>query len=63
MRTFYVIMSRNRELVAAGSGVRYTISLNYAKHFTSVWSAENFLKRNKLDDPAGYFMIKKIYHQ
>lgn len=63
MKTFYIIMSRNGEIVASGSGVRYTSSLNYAKHFTSVWSAENFQKRNGLNAPVGYFFIKKICHQ
>lgn len=63
MSTFYIIMSRNGEFVAAGGGVRYTRFLNYAKHFTSLWSAENFMKRKKLNVPVGYFFIKKICHQ
>lgn len=63
MKTFYIIMSRNGEIVAAGNGVRYTRSFNYAKHFTSIWNAEKFIKRNDLNVPVGYFFIKKICHQ
>lgn len=58
MRTFYIIMTIGRAFIAAGSGYRLTSSLNYAKHFTSIWSAEQFMKRNDL--PNDFYFIKKI---
>lgn len=61
MSTFYIIMTICRDFIAAGSGCRLTSSLNYAKHFTSMWSAEQFMKRNEL--PEDFYLIKKICHQ
>lgn len=45
MITFYVIYDEfNRQFLRAGRGVFYTLSLNSAKHFTSEWSAQQFMK-------------------
>ncbi len=59
MKTFYIIMC-NGNIIAAGRDVRYTSSLNYAKHFTSMWSAQQFMNRNCCG--SGWY-IKKICHQ
>ena len=61
MSTFYIIMTIGRDFIAAGSDCRLTSSLNYAKHFTSMWSAEQFMKRNEL--PGDFYFVKKICHQ
>ncbi len=61
MKTFYIVMTIGHYFIAAGSGCSLTTSLNYAKHFTSIWSATNFMKRNKLQED--YYYIKKICHQ
>lgn len=45
MATFYVISPGNGKFIAAGRRVQYMESLNYAKHFTSLWSATTFMKR------------------
>ena len=49
-----------RMFVRAGRGERLTISLNYAKHFSSKWSANRF--RNNMTDGSA-FIIKRIEHQ
>lgn len=61
MKTFYIIMTIGHAFIATGSGCHLTSSLNYAKHFTSIWSAEQFMKRNEL--PEDFYFIKKICHQ
>lgn len=62
MKTFYVLYNAfSRSFVRAGREGGYTTSLNYAKHFTSMWSAETFMKRNELQ--SDFYFIKKICHQ
>lgn len=58
MCTYYVLYDPNgRVFAAAGRGAGVSVSINYAKHFTSIWSAENW-KRNH---PAlQEFTVKKI---
>lgn len=58
MVTYYVVYDAAANMFAkAGKGHGWTYSLNFAKHFTSQWNAENYLKR--LQDSEGV-MIKKI---
>lgn len=58
MITYYVILCPfDGTFVAAGRGARQTYNLNAAKHFTSQWSAEQWLK--KFPDQEVY-RIKKI---
>ena len=57
MATFYIIKSINDDIIAEGRGIHFTQSLNYAKHFTSLWSAQNFMKRNGVGNG---WSIKKI---
>lgn len=58
MVTNYVLYDPSgRVFVAAGSWLHYTCSLNYAKHFSSEWSAKAF--RDKYSD-LDVFVIKKI---
>lgn len=54
-------MTIGHAFIASGSGCHLTSSLNYAKHFTSIWSAEQFMKRNEL--PEDFYFIKKMQHQ
>ena len=64
MATFYVLYDAfTRSFVAAGRDCRLTPSLNYAKHFTSLWSAENFKKDVRRSDTLQSFIIKKIARQ
>ena len=45
MVTYYVIFRQSDRLfIRAGKGVCLTYSINNAKHFTSKWNADNFLK-------------------
>lgn len=60
MATFYVICAANGDYIAAGRIVRYTQSLCYAKHFTSLWSATCFIKRECC---GSGWSIKKIVLQ
>lgn len=61
MATFFVIYDPiNRLFVRAGNGIRFTYAINYAKHFTSRWSADCFLQ--KMPDSLMY-EIKTIAHQ
>lgn len=64
MATFYVLYDAfSRSFVKAGHDGGYTSSLNYAKHFTSLWSAENFKKDARRADTLQNFIIKKITRQ
>lgn len=61
MCTFFVLYDPFwRLFIAAGRSVRTTTSINYAKHFTSEWSANNFRKHT--GEPEAYRIIK-IQHQ
>ena len=61
MATFYVIFDPiGRAFVRKGSGYTFTHSLNFAKHFTSEWSANNF--RANMQDADG-LILKKIVRQ
>lgn len=58
MCTYYVLYDPNgRVFAAAGRGAGVSISMNYAKHFTSIWSAVNW-KRKHPD--LQVFIVKKI---
>lgn len=64
MATFYVLYDAfSRSFVAAGRDFGFTPSLNYAKHFTTLWSAENFKKAVHRADTLQNFIIKKIARQ
>lgn len=46
MVTYYVIYDTfSRSFVRAGKSFGWTTSLNKAKHFTSEWSAHNYIER------------------
>lgn len=61
MYTLFVIFSPAcRMFVRQGKGCRFTYNVNAAKHFSTEWSAKNFL--GKMDDPETYKIIK-IMHQ
>lgn len=61
MITHYVIYdSANRVFVRAGKGVGFCYSLNTAKHFSSEWSAKQFLSNIAYPE---IYTIKKIVHQ
>lgn len=58
MITNYVIFDRSTRLfVREGSRLRFTYALNNAKHLTSEWNAQNFIKRYKFD-LEGFEVIK-----
>lgn len=58
MATFYVLYDGfSRMFVRAGKRDGWTYSLNNAKHFTSVWSANNYL--HKFDELCT-LEVKKI---
>lgn len=60
MYTFYVIYDVfTMSFVRAGRGLFWTNSLNNAKHFTSRWSAEKFIKNNGSDE-VNECLIKEI---
>lgn len=59
MVTYYVLYDTcSRMFVRSGNRTGWCSSMNYAKHFTSEWNANNYLRRN-IDDPEG-IVIKKI---
>lgn len=66
MTTFYVLYDEfTRSYVRAGrlfgkDRISFVDSLNYAKHFTSIWSASNFAKRYPYLE---CFAIKRIVLQ
>lgn len=61
MSTFYVLFDPSLRMFAkSGRNGGMSCSMNIAKHFTSVWSAENYKKRSSLYEGC---IIKKIYHQ
>lgn len=61
MVTFYVLYDEfTRTFVRAGKGDFRTYSLNYAKHFTSEWSANRF-KSNGRDFDC--LTVKKIVRE
>lgn len=62
MLTYYVLFDEfSRSFVRSGRGNdALTSSLNYAKHFTSIWSASNFAKRYPYLE---CFTIKRIVLQ
>lgn len=46
MITFFIIKERGgQQMIASGYVVRYTYNVNTAKHFTSRWAAEQWLKK------------------
>lgn len=47
--------------VRQGHGGGWTNSLNAAKHFTSKWSAEQYLSKMNADDVAA-IIVKRIEH-
>lgn len=58
MATFFVLYDPStRSFVRSGTGNFRTYSLNYAKHFTSEWSANNC--RAKYDEME-CLIVKKI---
>ena len=64
MATFYVLYDTfSRLFVKAGREGGYTSSLNYAKHFTSEWSARNFRDNVQRREFLQMFIIKKIARQ
>lgn len=64
MATFYVLYDAfSRSFVKAGRDGGYTSSLNYAKHFTSEWSARNFRDDVRRHEFLHMFIIKKIARQ
>lgn len=61
MTTFYVLWSPSFQMYArAGRGTGIITSLNYAKHFTSQWSAANYKRNSNLFEDC---VIKKIVLQ
>ena len=57
MITYYIIKERNgQQMIASGHVVRYTYNVNAAKHFTSQWSAEQWLK--KVPDSELFTIVK-----
>ena len=61
MATFYVLFDPSLRMFAkSGHNGGLSCSMNIAKHFTSVWSAENYKKRSSL---YGDCIIKKIVRQ
>ena len=62
MLTYYVLYDEfSRSFVRAGRASNaLTNSLNYAKHFTSIWSASNFAKKCPL---LRCFTVKRIVLQ
>lgn len=62
MTTFYVLYDvSTRSFVRAGRKLCLTYSLNAAKHFTSIWSANNC--RRKFRDLDCRLTIKSIVRQ
>ena len=60
MVTYYVLFDPfSRLFVRAGHRGGYTSNISAAKHFTSEWSAQNFLK-NADGDTLSAFTVKKI---
>lgn len=58
MCTYYVLYNPAARVFAqAGRYGGFTISLNYAKHFTSEWSANNWKNGRPDLEP---FIVKKI---
>ena len=57
---FVIFCPGTKMMIRQGAGVRVTYNLNYAKHFSTEWSAQQFLK--KLTDPDLY-IIKAIIAQ
>lgn len=61
MATFYVLFDPSLRMFAkAGRNGGMSYSMNIAKHFTSVWSAENYKKRSSLYEGC---IVKKIVRQ
>lgn len=49
MITFYVLFDPSSRMFAkSGYNGGWCYSMNFAKHFTSQWSAQNYKKRNSL---------------
>lgn len=62
MVTHFVLFdSFSRMFVRRGHGGGWTNSLNLAKHFTSKWSAEQYLSKMNADDVAA-IIVKRIEH-
>lgn len=58
MVSYYVLFEPvTKRFAASGHTASTTCSINYAKHFTSIWSAENW--RNKFES-LGSFIVKRI---
>lgn len=58
MVTNYILYDTfSRMFVASGSHLRYTFSLNYAKHFASEWAATKFKERH---GELECFIIRKV---
>ena len=61
MTTFFVLFDEfTRSFVRAGKNGGLSCSLNAAKHFTSIWSANNY--RSRCHD-LGCFTVKRIVLQ
>ena len=64
MATFYVLHDNMAgTYVRAGRYNLCTYSLNNAKHFTSIWSAECFMKRHSNEPTLWGFKPLKIVRQ
>lgn len=60
MVTYYVLFDKfSRTFVRAGQRGGFTSNLSAAKHFTSPWSAEKFIK-NATGDTLSTFTVKRI---
>lgn len=58
MITFFIVKERGgQRMLATGRELTYTYNVNTAKHFTSRWAAENWLKRAK---DADLFTVVRI---
>lgn len=61
MITNFVIFDPfSRSFIRQGRGLFWTNSLNNAKHFTSEWSAHNFIDANNIRGNFGDVIIKRI---
>lgn len=61
MATFYILFDPSLRMFAkSGHNGGLSCSMNIAKHFTSVWSAENYKKRSSLYEGC---IVKKIVRQ
>ena len=57
MITFFIIKERGgAKMVATGRGIAYTYNANTAKHFTSRWAAEQWLK--KVQSPELFTIVR-----